>query len=203
MSTPTIPVAAPSFRSGEGQFIVGIGGTLRSSSSSEIALRCALDAAAARGARTQLISARELVLPMYDADRPDADAAGQLLAAVRACDGLILATPGYHGGISGLLKNALDYLQELAADPEPYLDGKAVGCIVTAAGWQAGATTLATVRSVVHALRGWPTPLGVVVNSLSSPFGPAGEVQDPRLSAQLDIVGQQVVSFASRSAGRA
>jgi NAD(P)H-dependent FMN reductase len=27
--------------------------------------------------------------------------------------------PGYHGGTSGLLKNALDYLQELAVDPVP------------------------------------------------------------------------------------
>jgi FMN reductase len=150
-----------------------------------------------------LISARELVLPMYDAERPDVDAAADLLTAVRAADGLILATPGYHGGTSGLLKNALDYLQELAADPEPYLDGKAVGCIVTAAGWQAGATTLTALRSVVHALRGWPTPLGVVVNSLSNPFGPVGEVQDAKLAMQLDFVGEQVVSFACGGLGRA
>jgi FMN reductase len=140
---------------------------------------------------------------MYDAERPDVDAAADLLTAVRAADGLILATPGYHGGTSGLLKNALDYLQELAADPEPYLDGKAVGCIVTAAGWQAGATTLTALRSVVHALRGWPTPLGVVVNSLSDPFGPAGEVQDSKLAMQLDFVGEQVVSFACGRLGRA
>jgi FMN reductase len=188
---------------GEGPLVVGIGGTLRACSSSETALRRALDAAAARGARTQLITARELILPMYDSDHPDVDAAAHLLEAVRAADALILATPGYHGGTSGLLKNALDYLQELASDPQPYLDGRAVGCVVTAAGWQAGATTLTAMRSVVHALRGWPTPLGVVVNSLNSPFGPAGEILDGKLAGQLDIVGQQVVSFARAGLARA
>jgi FMN reductase len=194
MTAPTSSV--PRYRSGERPFVVGVGGTLRSCSSSETALRCALDAAEARGARVQLLTARELVLPMYDSEHPDVGAAAHLLAAVRAADALILATPGYHGGTSGLLKNALDYLQELATDPQPYLDGKAVGCIVTAADWQAGATTLTAVHSVVHALCGWPTPLGVVINSLSSPFGPAGEVLDGKLAGQLDIVGEQVVSFA-------
>ncbi|GLJ00677.1 hypothetical protein [Sphingobium sp. BS19] len=42
----TSPAAAP--------FIVGIGGTTRAGSSTERALRSALDAAAARGARTYL-----------------------------------------------------------------------------------------------------------------------------------------------------
>jgi FMN reductase len=198
-----MPMPMPRYRGGDRPLVVGIGGTLRDCSSSETALRCALHAAAARGARAQLLTARELVLPMYDSEHPDTDAAAHLLTAVRAADALILATPGYHGGTSGLLKNALDYLQELAGDPRPYLDGKAVGCIVTAAGWQAGATTLTAVRSVVHALRGWPTPLGVVVNSLNNPFGPAGEVLDAKLAGQLDVVGGQVVSFAQAGLAQA
>jgi FMN reductase len=200
MSAPTL-MTRP--RTDQRPFVVGVGGTLRTGSSSETALRCALDSAAAQGARVQLITARELVLPMYDSDHPDVGAAEHLLAAMRAADGVILATPGYHGGTSGLLKNALDYLQELATEPQPYLDGRAVGCIVTSSGWQAGATTLSAVRSTVHALRGWPTPLGVVVNSLNNPFGPAGEVLDAKLAQQLDIVGGQVVSFARSGLARA
>ena len=46
-------------------FIVGIGGTTRQSSSSERALRFALDCAAAAGAQTELLGARHLDLPMY------------------------------------------------------------------------------------------------------------------------------------------
>ncbi|WP_329460038.1 NADPH-dependent FMN reductase [Streptomyces sp. NBC_01497] len=118
------------------------------------------------------------------------------LDAVRRADSIVIASPGYHGGTSGLLKNALDYLQELAADPVPYVDGKAVGCIVTTLGWQAGVTTLTSLRSTVHALRGWPTPLGVVVNSSAKPFGPDGEALDPKVAGQLAGLGGQVASFA-------
>jgi FMN reductase len=123
-------------------------------------------------------------------------AATRLIDAVRRADCLIIATPGYHGGMSGLIKNALDYLQALAADEDRYLRHKAVGCIVSAAGLPAGAATLASLRATVHALRGWPTPLGVVVDSLTGPFGSCGEVRDAKLAGQLDRLGAEVVAFA-------
>jgi FMN reductase len=177
--------------------VLGIGGTLRPGSSSEQALRIALSAAAARGAATEILTARDLHFPMYDPGTGPVDAAAEwFIDAVRRADGLIIATPGYHGGTSGLLKNALDYLQELAGDPAPYLDGKAVGCLVTASGWQAGGTTLTSLRATVHALRGWPTPLGVVINSSDRPFGPDGTVTDAKVAGQLITLGEQVWSFA-------
>ena len=177
--------------------VLGIGGTLRPGSSSEQALRIALAAAAELGAHTEILTARDLHFPMYDPGNGPLDpAAGRFLDAVRRADGLIIATPGYHGGTSGLLKNALDYLQELAGDPVPYLDGKAVGCLVTASGWQAGGTTLTSLRAIVHSLRGWPTPLGVVINSSDQPFGADGTVTDPKLGRQLTTLGEQVLSFA-------
>lgn len=176
--------------------VLGMGGTLRPGSSSEQALRIALSAAAQRGAVTELLTARDLHFPMYDPGTGPVAAAQWFIDAVRRADGLIIATPGYHGGTSGLLKNALDYLQELAGDPAPYLDGKAVGCLVTASGWQAGGTTLTSLRATVHSLRGWPTPLGVVINSSDRPFGPDGTVADAKVAGQLTTLGDQVWSFA-------
>jgi FMN reductase len=176
--------------------ILGIGGTTRPDSTSERALRVALGRAQARGAAVDLLTARELELPMYDPGRAQPPAAVRLITAARAADGIIVATPGYHGGMSGLLKNALDHLQELAGDPQPYLHDRAVGIIVAASGWQASASTLAAVRSTVHALRGWPTPLGVLVNSAAQPFAPDGTVADAGLSGRLAALADQVVDFA-------
>jgi FMN reductase len=110
----------------------------------------------------------------------------------------LISTPGYHGGISGLIKNALDYVEELRDDDRPYFDGRAVGCIVCADGWQTTTTTLVSLRSVVHALRGWPTPLGVAINSADTDGDP---------SEQLELIGRQVVEFArvhcaARDSGR-
>lgn len=176
--------------------IVGLGGTLSEASSTERALRRALHAAEIRGARTKLFTARELDLPMYAVDRtkrtPQAIA---LVDALAAADGVIIATPAYHGGISGLVKNALDYIEDLRDDTRPYLDGRAVGCIVCAYGWQATTTTLMSLRSTVHALRGWPTPLGVTINSAQTFFDSAGMPCDDRCDEQLTTLSGQVLDF--------
>ena len=115
---------------------------------------------------------------------------------MRAADGIVIASPGYHGTVSGLIKNALDYVEDMAKDARPYFEGRAVGLIAVAAGWQATGTTLATLRSIVHALRGWPTPMAITVNSQLSVFDAQGQVSDRALANQLDILAQQVVSFA-------
>ena len=47
---------------------------------------------------------------------------------------MIVATPGYHGGLSGLVKNALDYIEDLANDDRPYLEGRVVGTVFAPTG---------------------------------------------------------------------
>lgn len=185
-------------------FIVGIGGSTRRSSSTDKALSLALASAAAMGAKTRLFSGADLLLPPYDYDdSAGMAAANPMLAALKTCDGILLASPSYHGSISGLLKNALDYVEALRAGDTPYFDGKAVGCIALASGWQGVGTTLVTMRSVVHALRGWPTPMGAAINT-TTPFVDAdGECTDPSVKFQLETLARQVVEFCEmRSSSR-
>ena len=168
--------------------VVGIGGTTRGNSSSERALRAALAAAEEHGAETELFAADALDLPMYVPDTTvRTNKARHLVDALARCDAVIIASPGYHGGPSGLVKNALDYVEDLREDARPYLDGRAVGCIACASGWQATTTTLVALRSIVHALRGWPTPLGVCINT---------SAQAHEADEQLAILGGQVVTMA-------
>lgn len=177
-------------------FIVGIGGTTRPESGSEQALKAVLAAAEAAGARTQMFGGAELArLPIYDPHDHSGGASRQaMVEAVRQADGVIISSPGYHGSISGLIKNALDGLEDLRGDVRPYLEDRAVGCIVIADGWQAGGSTLAALRAIVHALRGWPTPFGALLN---------GAAREPQDQDRLALVAQQVVSFAnSRIAAR-
>ncbi len=178
--------------------VVGIGGSLRQDSQSERALRIALDGAERAGAKTTLVSGADLVLPFYDPAEPErGPVAYRLVEELRRADGVVLVSPGYHGTISGLVKNALDYIEDLRDDPRPYLDGRAVGCVATARGWQAAVTTLTSLRSIVHALRGWPTPLGAAVNSAQVLFGPDGACSDEQVAASLRTIGLQVVEFAT------
>ncbi|ARP98008.1 NADPH-dependent FMN reductase [Pseudorhodoplanes sinuspersici] len=186
--------------------IVGLGGTARPGSSTENALRLALEAASKQGADTEIFAGPALDVPIYAPEKGErSDASLRLVEALKRCDGLILASPAYHGSISGLVKNAIDYTEDLRQAERTYLDGIAVGCVVTCAGWQAGGQTLAAMRSIVHSLRGWPTPMGVVINTVNAPFDFNGRCVDSTIEAQLHIVGRQVVDFATlrRSAAAA
>lgn len=157
-----------------------------------------LDILAARGARIEAVMGDYLAtLPIFNPDG-DSSAAARLVEAVRNADGVIIATPGYHGGMSGLVKNALDHLEELRADTRPYLEDRAVGVIVVAAGWQACGTALVSVRSAIHALRGWPTPFGLTVNSTEQVS--AGDWDD-RVSGGMQILTRQVLGFALSQRG--
>ncbi|MEO7379507.1 MAG: NAD(P)H-dependent oxidoreductase [Sphingomicrobium sp.] len=177
--------------------IVGIGGTTAAGSSTEQALTIALAAARAEGADVTLFDGPFLTaLPHYAFGVVErSNEARQLVAAIRGAHGLVFASPGYHGSISGLFKNAIDYIEETSKDERVYLDGLPVGLIATAYGWQATGSTLATMRSIVHALRGWPTPLGAGIRSTSGMFKD-NRCSDEASATQLELVGRQVVEFA-------
>ncbi|MFI9365515.1 NADPH-dependent FMN reductase [Kitasatospora sp. NPDC053057] len=181
--------------------VVGVGGSSRPGSTAEQALRVVLDAAQRRGASVQLISGPALAMPLYDprhgAITPQAR---RLLSAIAGADGLVLASPAYHGGISGLVKNALDHVEELREDTRPYFSERAVGCVAVAHGWQGAVATLAALRDVTHALRGWPTPLGAAINTSTARFSPAGACTDPHVQGQLEEIAAQVVEFATTRA---
>lgn len=179
-----------------------LGGSLRADSVSTQALGACAELAARCGARTSVLTGSHLVLPPYDpsgsgTDRPPA--AQRLLSLLRRADGIIIATPTYHGGMSGLLKNALDHIEDLAADRPAYLDGRVVGTV--AVGWSehGAATAVADLRNTVLSLRGWVTPMAVTVNAAQHGITADGIRSDPRTMRRLDILVNQVVDFAARS----
>ena len=178
--------------------VVGIGGTIGGVSSTERALCIALAAAEAEGFATRMFGGADMArLPLYDprATTRTADERA-FVEAVRGASAVIIASPGYHGSISGVVKNALDLLEETARDPRPYLADLPVGLIATAYGWQATGSTIAALRSIVHALRGWPTPFAATINSQITKFDGEGGASDPAVVEQLQLVGRQVARFA-------
>ncbi|MCW3834810.1 NADPH-dependent FMN reductase [Sphingomonas canadensis] len=175
--------------------IVAIGGTTREDSSTGRLLAAALAMAQARGARTTLITGKAIEFPHYDPYSPagpqDDPRIAHYLAALRDADAVIVGSPGYHGTLSGLVKTALDYIEQLRGDDRVYLDGLPVGLIATAAGWQAAVSTLQALRTIVHALRGWPTPMGLAVNTMQG---------DPQAACgdAMAVMIDQIFAFVER-----
>jgi FMN reductase len=176
--------------------IVGIGGTVRSDSTSEAALLVALASSQRAGGQVELFAAADLILPFYDPRAPGrSESALRLVAALRAADGVIVSSPGYHGAISGLIKNALDYAEDMAEDDRAYLSGLPFGCIGVAYGSQAAVMVLDNLRTIAHALRAFPTPYGAAIVAGPSIFD-RGRCIDADTRDHLEMVGQQVVELA-------
>ena len=178
--------------------VVGIGGTIGGISSTQRALRIALDAACKEGFRTRMFGGADMArLPLYDPRATErTEHEREFVDTIRQASALIIASPGYHGSISGVVKNALDLLEETARDDRPYLADMPVGLIATAYGWQATGSTIAALRSIVHALRGWPTPFAAAINTQLTKFDDEGGSSDPAVLEKLSLIGRQVARFA-------
>lgn len=182
---------------GDQPLIVGLGGTLRADSSTERALRYCLTAVQRQGGRTKLFCGNDLDLPMYAPHETiRAPKASALVSALREADAVVVGSPGYHGAVSGLVKNAIDYIEDLRDEPRVYLNDMPWGCIACAYGWQAAVGTLGQLRGIGHALRAWPTPLGVAINSADDIWSAEGELTDTTVRAQLELLASQVVTFS-------
>lgn len=173
--------------------IVAIGGTTRQQSTTGRALEAALRIAQDRGARTTMLTGEAISFANFDPDAIDnGPAVHHFLNVVRAADGIVIGSPGYHGTLSGLIKNALDHLELTSRDDRAYFTDMPVGLVATAAGWQAAVTTLTAMRGIVHALRGWPTPLGIAINSMD------GTDVVTRAGPQIALMVGQMLDFLER-----
>jgi len=177
--------------------IVGLGGTLRAGSSTERAVAQVLAVTEAMGAEIQLIAGPKLEMPFYNpATENRTREALELVEALRGADGIVIGSPGYHGSVSGLIKNALDYAEDMSGDERAYFDGRAVGLLASGAGMAGAMTTLGALRDIGHALRGFVTPFGYAFNSAdrSGTTLASGERQVKLLGEQIFELARQLSS---------
>lgn len=180
--------------------VAGIGGTLRENSTGLGALKQVPQAAEEAGVDTELLDLRELDLPMYVPGkqlREYGENVEQFLEGIREADALVVSTGAYHGTLAGVTKNALDFIQFLARDENPYLDGKVVGLVATAGG-QAATNSTGALVDVIHALRGIVAPLMVPIPEAWQVSDEEGNIIDDNYGGRLDRLGGLVVDLASR-----
>lgn len=175
--------------------IVGIGGSLRAGSYSQIALNVAAQRAQALGAEVEILDLRSLDLPFCTGEN-DYHGAGveKLRNAVKEADGLILATPEYHGSVSGVLKNALDLMSF------EHLDGKVVGSI-SVLGGQVNSNALNDLRIILRWVHAWVIPEQIAIGQAWKAFSPDGKLLDEKLSERFDQFAQSLVENTQKLRG--
>ncbi len=174
--------------------IVGICGSLRKKSYTRLALKVALRGAEEAGAEASLIDLRDYQLVFCDGGdsggEPPKDVT-RLREEVKRAQGILLATPEYHGGYSGVLKNALD----LMGFDE--FEGKMIGLVGVSGGNTGAFGALSALRSVGRALHAWVVPEQAMVPNVDEVFDDEGNCKDEAIERRLKAVGRQVAKFAS------
>lgn len=176
--------------------IVGIGGSLRAGSYSQIALELAAKRVEVLGAEVEVLDLRQMNLPFCNGedeylDYPDVE---KLQNTVKAADGLILSTPEYHGSLSGVLKNALDLMSF------EQLDNKVTG-LISVLGGQPNSNALNDMRVIMRWVHGWVIPEQIAIGQAWKAFSPDGKILDEKLSQRFDAFAQSLVDNTRKLRG--
>src|SRR3989442_12866248 len=167
--------------------ILGVGSSLREGSSSTAMLKIALDFVKNHGAETRLLDLKQTNLPLYD---PNENQSGMELRKVEEdvewADAFILATPDYHGSMSGTMKNFLDYFWSEFA-------GKTFGYIC--ASHEKGLTVMDQMRTAVRQCYGWSVPYGIAVNGEDDLEN--GKIANPKLKSRLEMLARDLVVYGN------
>ena len=176
--------------------IVGIGGSLRHNSYSQQALTVAASIVEALGADMEILDLRQMQLPFCNGEDeyPGYPDVLRLRDTVKLADGLILATPEYHGSISGVLKNALDLM-----DFEQ-LDGKVAG-LVSVLGGQPNSNALNDLRLIMRWVHAWVIPEHIAIGQSWKAFDSEGKLVDEKLSQRFDSFAQSLVENTRKLRG--
>jgi len=176
--------------------IVGIGGSLRPQSYSQQALALAAERVQALGAEVEILDLRTMNLPFCDGgdEYPGYPDVTRLQETVKAADGLILATPEYHGSVSGVLKNALDLMgfEELS--------GKVAG-LISVLGGQSNSNALNDLRVIMRWVHGWVIPEQVAIGQAWKAFDGEGNLVDEKLAERLDGFAKSLVENTQKLRG--
>ncbi|MBS4168502.1 NADPH-dependent FMN reductase [Parachlamydia sp. AcF125] len=168
--------------------IMGISGSLRAHSKTSLVLKIALEKTKNWGGIPQLIELRHLNLPFCQGEKeyenyPDVAA---LRKSFKTADGIILATPEYHGSISGALKNALDLLHEND------MEGKVVA-LISVLGGEMSTNALQTMRMICRHLHAWVIPDQLAIPYSFQAFDAQGNLLDVDMEARIERLVQNFV----------
>lgn len=176
--------------------VLGVAGSMRQDSYSTLGLRMVLEEAKKYYSESYLLELRDINLPLYDPSGPSSNDPSfnnsnnvleKITTALKWADALILASPDYHGSMSGTLKNFLDYFWEDFA-------GKTFGYII--ASHEKGLTAADQMRTAVRQCYGWSMPYNISING-EKDFDSKGNLVNSALVKRIKMLARDLVTYGA------
>jgi NAD(P)H-dependent FMN reductase len=165
--------------------ILGVASSMRKNSYSTKTLKIILECAKQHGANTQLLDLNEMILPIYSPNGNDSEEIKKITKNILWANAFVLASPDYHGSMSGAMKNLLDYFWSEFA-------GKTFGYVC--ASHEKGLTVMDQMRTAVRQCYGWSLPYGTSVNS-DEDFDKNGNITNSKLQTRLDMMARDLTVY--------
>jgi NAD(P)H-dependent FMN reductase len=176
--------------------VLGVAGSMRQDSYSTLGLRMVLEEAKKYYSESYLLELRDISLPLYDPSGPSSNDPSfnnsnnvleKITTALKWADALVLASPDYHGSMSGTLKNFLDYFWEDFA-------GKTFGYII--ASHEKGLTVADQMRTAVRQCYGWSMPYNISING-EKDFDSKGNLVNSALVKRIKMLARDLVTYGA------
>jgi NAD(P)H-dependent FMN reductase len=181
--------------------VLGVAGSMRQQSYSTRTLKIVLEEANKYASEPYMLELRKINLPLYDpseitSDEPSPNNNNNVLeritTALKWADAFVLASPDYHGSMSGGMKNFLDYFWEDFA-------GKTFGYIV--ASHEKGLTVADQMRTTVRQCYGWSMPYNISING-EKDFDSKGNLVNSALAKRIKMLARDLVTYGTLIRGQ-
>ena len=171
--------------------ILGISGSYGKSSKNGLLLEQALAAVAESGAVVHNWDHVKRPLPLVGAEGCwEDDNVKKFQELASSCHVFILSSPEYHGTMSGVMKNSLDWLHE------KHVGGK-VFAVMSTLGGISNSNTLNHMRISLRWLHGWVIPEQVAVGNIKEAFSKEGRLTDSDLCERVDNMAASLMKMAA------
>jgi NAD(P)H-dependent FMN reductase len=175
--------------------VLGVAGSMREQSYSTRGLKMVLEETKKYNAESYMLEVRKINLPLYDPSEITSDNSysnnnnvlERITTTLRWADVFVLASPDYHGSMSGGMKNFLDYFWEDFA-------GKTFGYIV--ASHEKGLTVADQMRTAVRQCYGWSMPYNISING-EKDFDSKGNLINSALAKRIKMLSRDLVTYGT------
>lgn len=181
--------------------ILAFSGSLRTGSYNQKLATLAADTARKLGAEVTLVSLRDFPLPLFDEDLESREGkpafATQLKQLFLDHDALIIASPEYNSGITGALKNAIDWVSRADTKEEPMFaafKGKTALILSASPGEGGGARSLHQLRPLLENISIKLLPGELCVPKAYAAFDESNQLTNPTHQQQLEVLLQELVA---------
>jgi FMN reductase len=173
---------------------------MRQGSYSTLTLKLVLEEAKKYQSESYMLELRKINLPLYNPSEASSDQTSssssynnnnnyndleKITKTLKWADAIILASPDYHGSMSGALKNFLDYFWEEFA-------GKTFGYIV--ASHEKGLTVVDQLCTAVRQCYGWSMPYNISING-EKDFNSNGNLVNSVLAKRIKMLARDLVTY--------